>query len=69
MPSELIWLVEWWDDWCIMDGACPRFVQSVHKTRKGAEAEAKRLRGQAKGWRRGGKITSHYAVVKGALLP
>jgi hypothetical protein len=66
-----IWVVNCSDNFYVMDGIALDFLHSVHRTRKGAEAEARKQRRIARRMsaRVGCKVTLKYTIVKQALLP
>lgn len=67
----VIYEVMWSDDYVVVEGTNPEFGHSLHKTKKGAETEAKRMRHIARhpNARRGGKVTSRYRITQRVLLP
>lgn len=71
MPKDItIYCVMSGDDYYVIDGITVEFTHSIHRTKKGAEAEARRMRRIDRNYakKNGRKVTSKYRVTKHALL-
>jgi hypothetical protein len=69
---KVVWCVLWSSAHVVVEDCNPEFGHSIHRTRRGAEAEMRRMRRLARlpGNRdSSGRVTSSYRVTKHGLLP
>jgi hypothetical protein len=65
-----VYVLKWSDDWVVIEDCNPEFLQSIHRTIKGAEKEAARMRRITRLPinRRSGKVTTRYSIHKHVVL-
>ncbi len=56
-----VYCLMWNDDWCVIDGSCPNFLQSIHRTKRGALKERARLN-KLRHRNSSNKFTTRYTI-------